>query len=232
MSRLLDKEIFRELYSGFKMPLSAIDCGLKCGPYNDYGVPICCDIHQLIPSAFELEWNYLKENTDLWQPWSSSELLAQEIEDELQDGQVLLKCKGYQECQRDFRTLTCRAFPFYPYLNSKDNLDGLAYYPEFRYGCWIISNLDVVSQSYKEAFQHTFQRVFQIFPDYRKNFVDYCNYVRETAAEESDQIVLLGFSGDVHLIDPRTEKKYQVKYNELSAFGPFEVSRELRFPDD
>lgn len=232
MKKPLDKNFFRELYSGFDMPLCEIDCGQKCSPYNDYGVPICCDINQVVPSAFDLEWKYLKEYTDLWQPWSSAEPFSQELSEELQDGQVLLMCKGYQECLRDFRTLTCRAFPFYPYLDSRGDFIGLAYYPEFRYGCWIVSNLVVVSQTYKEAFRRTFEQVFKIYPDYRENYADYCSYIRETALEESDQVVLLGFSGDVHLIDPQTEENYQVKYKELSAFGPFEITRELRFPDE
>ncbi len=228
MKKQLDKDIFPELYSHFDMPICEIDCGLKCGPYNDYGVPICCDINQVIPSAFDLEWSFLKQNTDLWQPWSS----AGSFEEELMDGQVLLQCKGYQECQRDFRTLTCRAFPFYPYLDSQGSFHGLTYYPEFRYGCWIISNLDVVSQAYKTAFQQTFQRIFDFYPDYHQNFIEYSRYERENASEENEKVVLMDFSGDVYLIDPVTEEKYPVQYKELRAFGPFEITRELRFPDE
>ena len=232
MSKQLDQGTFRELHSGFDMPLCEIDCGLKCGPYNDYGVPICCDIHLVIPSAFELEWCYLKENTDLWRPWSSADQYAEELEEEILDGQVLIQCKGYQECQREFRTLTCRAFPFYPYLNSKGHLQGMSYYPEFRFGCWILSNLDVVSKSFKMAFQRAFQHVFELYPDYRQNYIDYSGYERQKAADESEMVVLLGFSGDVHLIDPLTEEEYPVQYKDLKAFGPFEITRELRFPGE
>ncbi|HDD55243.1 MAG TPA: hypothetical protein ENG59_03265 [Chloroflexi bacterium] len=230
MMELLDREIFRELYRGFAMPLSEIDCGLRCGPYNEYGVPVCCDIHLVIPSAFDLEWGFLKENTDLWQPWSCHGSVAQGLEEELQDGQVLLQCKGYQECQRDYRTLTCRAFPFYPYLDSKGFFPGLGYYPDFRDVCWIISNLEVVSQVYKEAFQRTFQRVFEFYPEYRSNFASYSNYLRAEASEKNEKIVLLGFSGNAYLVNPQTEQNYEVDYKELGAYGPFEISRELQFP--
>jgi hypothetical protein len=232
MNRTHDKGIFEEIYSRFSMPLCEIDCGLKCGPHNDYGVPICCDIHQVIPAAFDVEWSYLEENTTLWTPWKSSGETGQEIAGELQDGQVLLKCKGYKECQRDFRTLTCRAFPFYPYLDSKGVLDGIAYYPEFRFGCWIISNLDQVSPSYKIAFHRTFMEIFDLFPAYQQECLDYCTFEREKTNNNNDQIVLLEFSGEVFLIDPQTEEKYQVQYNELSAYGPYEITRELRFPDE
>ena len=232
MSSLLDKEIFRELYSGFAMPLSEINCGLRCGPHNDYGVPVCCDIQQVVPSAFDLEWRFLMESTDLWQPWSSYGSVDLEPEGELQDGQVLIMCKGYQECQRDYRTLTCRAFPFYPYLDSKGIFTGLAYYPDFRLVCWIISNLDVVSQAYKEAFRRTFQRVFDLYPEYRLNFASYSSYKRGMPESINIPLGMVGFSGVPYLIDPETEQNYEVEYKELGAFGPFEITRELQFPDE
>jgi hypothetical protein len=223
---------FEDLHNSLAMPLCEIDCGKKCGPFNDYGVPICCDIHQVIPAAFEEEWEYLHENTDLWMPWTNTGEFNQELEEELQDGQVLLECKGHYECQRDFRTLTCRAFPFYPYLNSRSEFLGMAYYPEFRFACWIISNLEVVSLSYKVAFQRTFQRLFEVLPEYHQKQADFSDFMRAKAAEENEQIILLTFSGDVLSIDPGTERENQVEFKELSTFGPFEITRELRFPDE
>jgi hypothetical protein len=232
MKDQLDRDFFRELYNGFAMPLCNIDCGSKCGPHNECGVPLCCDIQQVIPAAFGMEWDYLEENSDLWKPWTSSGQLNQELQEELQEGQVLLECKGYRECQRDFRTMTCRAFPFYPYLNSEFEFRGMSYYPDFRSGCWIISNLEVVSQSYKEAFQHTYLRLFEAFPESHHNFSDFSRYMRDKAVEASEKVILLDFLGDAYAIDPRTEDEYQVEYKELSAFGPFEIARELRFPDE
>ena len=108
----------------------------------------------------------------------------------------------------------------------------MSYYPEFRFGCWILSNLDVVSKSFKMAFQRAFQHVFELYPDYRQNYIDYSGYERQKAADESEMVVLLGFSGDVHLIDPLTEEEYPVQYKDLKAFGPFEITRELRFPGE
>jgi hypothetical protein len=232
MTEPVERGVFQALYADFAMPLTPIDCGGRCGPHNDYGVPFCCDIEQVIPSAFELEWSYLRENSDLWVPWSSCGNHAQEVEGELQDGQVLLQCKGYRECQREFRTLTCRAFPFFPYLDEQGKFTGMAYYHDFRQECWIISNLDRVSQTYKEAFQSTFQRVFDPYPDFKGNFRGYCDYVRAQAADKNEEIILLGFSGEVNSIDPGTQQLYQVEYKELAAFGPYEITRELQFPDE
>jgi len=44
---------FKELYKKFSLPLSGIDCGEKCGPFNDYGIPVCCDIQLVVPSAYD-----------------------------------------------------------------------------------------------------------------------------------------------------------------------------------
>ena len=232
MKQKFRMEIFRDLYRGFEMPLSELDCGLKCGPYNDYGVPVCCDIHLVVPSAFEMEWGYLQQNTDLWRPWSSSGLIDQELDEQVQDGQVLLECKGYKECQRPFRTLTCRAFPFYPYLTSQDVFFGLAYYTDFRQECWIISNLSVVSPEFKAAFRTTFKKVFDLFPKSRRNFLEFCQYVREEAASRDEPVVALDFQAGVGMIDPATESFTEVDYQDLDAYGPFGVARELPFPDE
>lgn len=232
MTAPLEKSKFQKLYSDFAMPLAEIDCGKKCGPHNEYGVPFCCDIQQVVPSAFELEWAYLRENTDLWQPWSSSGDLAQELDEELQDGQVLLMCLGHRECQREYRTLTCRAFPFYPYLDRNGEFRGMSYYPDFRQVCWIISNLNLVSQDFKEGFQRAFERIFDLYPDYHQNFLGYCDYVRLKASAKEEEVILLDFSGKVFAIDPQTERINQVEYKDLPAFGPYEITREMQFPDE
>jgi hypothetical protein len=232
MKQEYQKGLFRDLYREFEMPLCELDCGLKCGPHNDYGVPVCCDIQLVVPAAFELEWSYLQENTDLWQPWSSSGLIDRDLAEQVQDGQVLLECKGYQQCQRSFRTLTCRAFPFYPYLTSQGLFSGLAYYSDFREECWIISNLAVVSTTYKVAFQGTFNKIFDLFPGSRDDFLDYCCFVRDEAAEHGEQIVVLDFQAGVGLVDPLTETVTPVGFQDLDAYGPFAVARELPFPDE
>jgi hypothetical protein len=57
------------LYSLFEAPITALDCGKKCSPYNEHGVPFCCDTRHAVPSAYTGEWRYLQANTDLWHEW-------------------------------------------------------------------------------------------------------------------------------------------------------------------
>ena len=228
MSSPPEIEFFKELYRGFSLPLSDIDCGEKCGPYNDYGVPVCCDIKLLVPTVYDLEWLYLQKETNLWRPWQGD----WDLKDELQEGQVLVECLGYQDCQRPFRSLTCRAFPFYPYLDSAGIFAGLAYYHEYQEKCWIISNLTAVSQAYKLEFKLAFEKIFQSYPESRQNYYQYSQYMREEAANRGDQIVLLDFMKSVFFVDPETEELQQVDFNDLLSYGPFGIARDLSFPEE
>jgi hypothetical protein len=226
-------ELFQELYQGFSLPLSDLDCGEKCGPYNDYGIPICCDIKLVIPSAYDLEWEFLRPRTDLWRLWEDgSSVTRQELNREIQPGQVLIQCRGYQECQRSFRSITCRAFPFFPYLDQRDSFLGLAYYRDYRDSCWIISNLSTVREEYKLQFKWVFERLFELFPETRENYKDYSRYLRDQTAHAGEMFPILDFTGKVLLVDPVSEQYQVASYKELGSFGPFGIGKELIFPDE
>jgi hypothetical protein len=224
---------FKDLYQGFSLPLSEIDCGQKCGSYNDYGVPVCCDIRLVIPTAFLEEWKFLESETDLWRPWEKlSSQEGQKLADELQSGQTTLQCLGYQDCQRSFRTISCRSFPFFPYLDSAGKLIGLTFYREYRQDCWIISNLNRVTLEYKKQFQDAYQKLFEVYSDARTNYQNYCEYVRRSAGNDQEDLVLLDFDGRVFLINPRVCKVQETSYCDLTSYGPFGVMNDLVFPDE
>ena len=224
---------FKELYQEFSLPLSEIDCGEKCGPYNDYGIPVCCDIEIVVPAAYDLEWEYLQAETELWHLWQGSGSIGQEeLIRDVQPGQQLLQCLGHQSCQRTFRSITCRAFPFYPYLDSTGNLLGLAYYREYRDQCWIISNLSVVKAEYKEQFQRAFEKIFQRYPDTKENFLHFSGYMREQAADAGEGLTLLDFAGRVLMVNPISEQVREISFRDLESYGPFGIIKELAFPDE
>jgi len=232
MSNSPRKKFIEDIYKNFSLPLSEIDCGEKCGPFNEYGVPVCCDINLIVPSAYQSEWEYLEENTDLWQPWSSSNPIDTDLEKDAQEGQVLLKCLGYQKCQRPYRTLMCRAFPFFPYLDSKGEFLGLVYFQEYRELCWTISNLSVVTTAYKTEFQQTFEILFDEYPESKESYFQFSSYLRDENALAGDKIILLDFEGNVFVIDPESEISFQLSYEDLESFGPFSITKDLIFPDE
>jgi hypothetical protein len=225
--------LFADLYKLFSEPLTGVDCGEKCGPYNDYGVPVCCDIQLLVPAAYDEEWTYLSKSTDLWHPWQGDqEADPEDLQKNLQSGQVLLECLGYQRCQRPYRSITCRAFPFYPYLSSRGEFLGLAYYRDFRDQCWIISNLNLVSQDYIIEFQGAYQRLFEFFPETRRGYIEFSAYMREQTSSAGEDLVLLGFSDLFYFVHPSTEKVSEINVDELDSFGPFKIAKGLVFPDE
>src|SRR5262245_38603590 len=120
----LGAEDIRSIYNGFHSPIAEFDCGKKCAPHNPSGKPFCCDICQAVPAAYKSEWKYLQPSTDLWHEWRGNECeetTSTEIvhlEADLPKNMVLLACLGPSQCQRDFRALSCRQFPFFPYVSS------------------------------------------------------------------------------------------------------------------
>ena len=232
MSDSLERKFFENIYRIFSRPLSNIDCGEKCGAFNEYGVPVCCDINLIVPSAYQAEWDYLKDMTDLWQPWSSSNPIDADLEDDVQDGQVLLKCLGFRQCQRQYRTMTCRAFPFFPYLDSKGNFLGLVYFQEYRELCWVISNLSIVTSAYKAEFQQAFNLLFMQYPESKESYSQFSSHLRNEKVISDDKIILLDFEDNVLLLDPDSEISYQVSYEDLESFGPFSITKDLIFPDE
>jgi hypothetical protein len=233
MTEMVERAHFKQLYETFSSPITHLDCGQKCGPYNEHAVPICCDINLVIPAAYQKEWEYLQDESDLWKPWlSESEKVQDQIHENLQEGQVLIQCLGHKHCQRQFRSITCRAFPFYPYLTSSGEFLGLGYYWDFRNECWIISNLAFVSLKYKLEFKKAYQRLFDLFPDTLSAYLDFCSHMREVFTREDEDIVVMGFCGELFLVDPDTEGILKGDYDELKAYGPFQVTKEMKFPNE
>jgi len=223
---------FASLYAGFHSPIVALDCGDRCAPYNERGVPFCCDIRHAVPSAYELEWDYLKLNTDLWREWDgATEGETASLRNQTPEGQVLIACLGHEHCQRDFRSFTCRAFPFFPYITKQGVFVGLSYYWEYEQRCWVISNLQFVTQQYLTEFVATYDALFAIFPDELENFRYYSGLMRRVFGRRRRAIPVLHRNGRFYKITPRNGRSRGVAPESLPKFGPFRIAAELPFPD-
>jgi hypothetical protein len=224
---------FKELYAGFNAAVTSFDCGERCAPFNDKGVPFCCDPQHVIPSAYEEEWRYLQDHTGLWQVWQTQDLEEfEQLHSQLPEGQRLIACQGYQLCQRSFRTMSCRAFPFFPYLTSKAELIGLTYYWEYRDRCWLISHLNAVTQVFRIQFMKTFSVLFNNFPYERKNFLEYSSYMRDIYQQKREAIPLLCTDGSVYKISPKTEAMRRTDIKRLPKFGIYKIAFNNPFPGE
>ena len=217
---------FRKLYKRFDAPMVPLDCGKMCAPHNPHGIPFCCDICQAVPVAYKPEWNYLRESTDLWHTWRGDECSddpsdPQELLQDTPDNMVLLACKGPAHCQRDFRAISCRQFPFFPYISSNDRFLGLAYYWEFEPVCWVISNLALVTPAYRQEFVSLYDDLFARWPGDYDNYAASAEDMREFFAGQRRRIPLLHRNGGYYLISPKSERMQPVPVEKLPKFGPY-----------
>jgi hypothetical protein len=216
----------RQYYDHFDAPVTAFDCGLKCAPHNPSGKPFCCDICQAVPAVYHQEWAYLRRNTDLWHVWRGDEC-AENPEDpdglgaETPGTMLLLACQGPAFCQREYRALSCRQFPFFPYISSGLRFIGLAYEPEFENTCWVISRLDEVSESYLQEFIQAYDSLFDLWVEEFNSYIIRSEDLRAHYAVLKRRIPILHRDGGYYFLSPASERLQRVTPAQLPRFGPY-----------
>jgi len=221
----LTSEQIRALYDGFDSLVVELDCGKKCASHNPSGKPFCCDICHAVPAAYKSEWKYLENHTDLWHKWRGRECgntSAQEVsrlKADTPDNMLLLACLGPDRCQRDFRALSCRQFPFFPYVTSDYRFIGLAYEWEFESKCWVISNLGRVTQQYRQDFVGTYDKLFAIFQEEFEHYAAHSERMRAEFVRRKKRFPLLHRNGGFYLISAASERRLHVDAARLPRFG-------------
>lgn len=229
----MDDLNFDELYRSFDAPVVDIDCGERCAPHNPNGVPFCCDSTHAVPSLYALEWSYVRANSDLWREWvGRTPKETERVLNLLPEGQVAGACLGAALCRRSFRSISCRSFPFFPYINRERALIGLAYYWEYEDRCWVISNLARVTPAFCEQLIAAYERLFAAIPAEFETYRQYSITMRRVFSRRRRAIPLLHRSGHAYKISPRTGRMRRVEPADLPAFGPYLAARELPFPDE
>jgi hypothetical protein len=224
---------FAGLYARFDSPISSLDCGEHCAPYNERGVPFCCDTAHTIPSAYPDEWSHLQDHTGLWHLWEGRDAAeTSELRAQAPEGQVLIACLGYIHCQRPFRSIACRAFPFFPYITRQGVFIGLSYYWEYEDRCWVISNLAAVSAHYRAEFFAAFDQLFERMPEDRENFRHFSTSMRRVFGRRHRAIPLLHRNGFAYKITPRNGKLRRVPVDRLPKYGPYAIADRLPFASE
>lgn len=224
---------FATIYARFHSPIGEVNCGERCAPYNEYGVPFCCDTRHCVPTAYQAEWHYLQSHTDLWRLWQVDDLeLMESLQTQTPEGQVLIVCQGHHNCQRHYRSITCRSFPFLPYITRQGEFIGLAYYWEYEDRCWVISNLQIVSLDYRREFIDTYDRLFAQMPDERQGFREFSTTMRRVFGRRRRAIPLLHRNGFAYKITPHNGRLRRVVVEKLPKFGDYRAAAEMPFPDE
>ena len=233
MASKLHSDEIKTFYESFDAPITAFDCGRKCAPYNERGVPFCCDTRHAVPTAYQAEWSYLLANTHLWHLWQAqAPAVKGGLREQTPDGMVLIECLGHQHCQRDYRSITCRAFPFFPYLNRAGEFVGLTYYWEYEERCWVINNLGVVTIEYRSQFAEIYDTLLDREAGELMNFGYHSKIMRQVFAEHKREIPLLHRDGEVYKITPDNERLRLINPEDLPKFGPYQIAAQMPFPDE
>ena len=224
---------FSKVLRNFSAPISINNCGEKCAPYNEQAVPFCCDIQHTVPTVYLEEWKYLKSKTDLWHQLKTDEISNYKtLKDSLPSGQIMVACQGSLHCQREYRAVTCRSFPFFPYINQMREFIGLSYYWEFEDRCWIISNLDAVERDFVDSFVLTYDLLLKKYPHEIDNF----RYITTTMHEEFSKwgraIPLIHRNGNFYKISPVKGRLRKCSSQSFLKFGPYKLAQALPFPDE
>jgi hypothetical protein len=217
---------FKKLYELFSAEMTPFDCGRLCAPHNPTGKPFCCDICHAVPAAYLLEWEDLQQRTDLWHEYRGNEC-AQEPTDpkvllaETPEHMLLLACKGPVLCQREVRAISCRQFPFYPYIDSHNRFIGLAYEWAFEPTCWVISHLDTVTAAYRRAFVAFYDHLFSIWEHDLDSYAAHSEEARAYFIKKKRCIPLLHRDGDDYLVSPESEHLQPVSPLVFRRFEPY-----------
>jgi hypothetical protein len=229
MTNLTPRLNVRKLYERFNASVTDFDCGTKCSPHNPSGKPFCCDICHAVPVAFHQEWDYLQINTDLWHEWRGDECPQDpddpdELRAEIPEHMLPLACKGPALCQRNFRALSCRQFPFFPYITSDGRVIGLAYEWPFPPTCWVISNLGAVTEEFRREFVLVYD---ELLAGWEAEFASYASMsaeMRAYFAAHRRRIPILHRDGGYYLLSPGSERLRPVSPDRLRRFGPHRLS--------
>lgn len=216
--------LYQRIYDGFQSPVSRFDCGRKCAPHNG-GEPVCCSTAHAIPVVDRREWQLLKSRTRLWRLYRPRGADGREAVADLHHDCRAIECKGAAFCERDNRTLSCRTFPFFPYITRAGDFVGLAYYWTFEDRCWVISNLAVVDPAFVREFVAAYELLFQHEPLEFDALKDHSANMRRVFTRWRRPIPLIGRVGGFYAIEPGSHLIRQATPDEFPRHGPYAEER-------
>jgi hypothetical protein len=134
---------------------------------------------------------------------------------------LLLACKGPAHCQREFRAVSCRQFPFFPYVTSDYRFIGLAYEWEFEPVCWVISNLGEVTETFRSEFVKVYDGLFATWQEEFESYAIRSEQMRAHFASLKRRIPILHRNGKYYLLSPESERLHRTSPDRLRRFGPY-----------
>jgi hypothetical protein len=225
--RRVTPQDYARIYAMFQAPISRFDCGKRCAPLNG-GEPVCCTTDHAIPVVDRAEWRLLQQRTRLWRRHKPTDRAGRAVVADLAHSCLAIECKGARHCERDNRTLACRSFPFFPYIDREGAFIGLSIHWMFIDRCWVISNFWVVDAEFRRQFVAAYEYLFEADPDEYEVHKQYSATLRRIFSRRRRPIPLIGRDGGCFKILPRGRGLRACKPDELPKYGPYRSERAYR----
>ena len=213
-------DLYRRIYARFQAPVSRYDCGRKCAPLNG-GTPVCCSTENAIPIVDKSEWQLLKSRSDLWHLYLKRDAATLAERKDMHRDCRLVECKGARHCERENRSMSCRAFPFFPYLTAADEFVGLAPFWDFADRCWLMNNMQVVDRDFVTEFVAAHEMLFEADKKEREANFDHSAAMRRVFTRWNRLIPLIGRGGDYLAVEPRTHRIRPADWREYVRHDQF-----------
>jgi hypothetical protein len=215
---------FKAIYDIFNAPVSRFDCGKYCSPLNG-GEPVCCSTDNAVPIVDRAEFALLQSRSDLWHRHRPDDAAGKQLVADLHSSCLAVECKGARHCERDNRSLACRSFPFFPYLDRKDAFIGLSIHWTFADRCWVMSNLEIVDAEYRRQFVAAHELLFEKDPGEHQLHREYSATLRRVFSRKKLAIPLIGRDGGLFKILPHGGAMVAATAKSLPKFGPYRSER-------
>jgi len=186
---MLTEKDFEYIYRHYDSTPVRFDCGTLCAPKND-GVPFCCDSGWLIPVMYEREFASLRERTDLWKRFRPKTNHEKKIVEETDKSSIFGTCLGHERCDRRFRSVSCRVFPFEPYLDLEGNLLGLVYNYRLGNKCPLVDRPKLISRKFVSDQLKMWKYIFEREPSERDVYRDESIQVRRYLSRKKKPIYI------------------------------------------
>jgi hypothetical protein len=213
-------DVYRTLYDNFQAPVTRFDCGKHCAPLNN-GSPVCCSAEHAVPIVDKWEFELLESRSDLWRLYTPKDADGRKIVEDMHEDCLAVECKGAAFCERDNRSLACRAFPFFPYITRENEIIGVAYFWGFQELCWVINHLELVTPEFVRECLAAYQAVFDNDPEEFKANRDLSADMRRQFTRKNRIIPVIGKDGGYYAVEPRTHTLRPAKIEEFERHGPY-----------
>ena len=202
---MLNGQDIQDIYDAFQAPVVAMDCGQRCSVHNG-GRPFCCDDSHAIPVLYDVEFQMLRQRTDLWRGFRARNDHEASLRESLMDDSRFARCKGPSKCERDNRSITCRSFPFFPYLANDGAFLGLSYYWDFADRCWIYNKADMVEKPFVTGFFSAWERIFEAHPEEHEAYREFSAICRRVHTRKQQSFFVIDRHGQALIRRPGEDR--------------------------